>query len=49
MHEKNLDSIIDITYSYAMTIMNLLTPKQVLRAAWHVTAVAEGDSINLLH
>ncbi len=42
LHEKNLDSFMVITYSYTMVIMNLPTPKQVLRAAWHVTAVAEG-------
>ncbi len=32
----------NIPYSHDMIIMNLLTPKQVLRAAWRHTAVAEG-------
>lgn len=40
--KKLLDSPTNIPYIHAMIIMNLLTLKQVLRAAWHVNAVAEG-------
>jgi len=40
--KKYLDSPMKIPYIHAMIIVNLLTLKQVLRAAWRTNAVAEG-------
>jgi hypothetical protein len=40
--KKYLDSAMKIPYIHAMIIMNLLTLKHVLRAAWRTDAVAEG-------
>jgi len=40
--KKYLDSPMKIPYIHAMITVNLLTLKQVLRAAWRTNAVAEG-------
>ena len=40
--KKVLDSLKEFNYIRPMYITNLLTAKRVLKAAWHVTAVAEG-------
>jgi len=40
--KKLLDSLREFNYIHAMIIMNLLTLKQVLGAAWRIIAVAEG-------
>ena len=40
--KKLLDRLREFNYIHVMFIMNLLTIKRVLKAAWHVTAVAEG-------
>jgi hypothetical protein len=42
MVEKKLDSLRELTYIYFMIVMNLLSLKQVGKAAWRHTAVAEG-------
>jgi hypothetical protein len=40
--KKLLDRLGEFIYILLMNIMNLLTTKRGLKAAWHVTAVAEG-------
>ncbi len=40
--EKNLDRPMKIPYIHVMIIVNLLTLKHVLRAAWRTNAAAEG-------
>jgi hypothetical protein len=40
--KKLLDRLREFNYIHHMFMMNLLTIKRVLKAAWHVTAVAEG-------
>lgn len=40
--KKLLDRLREFNYIHPMSIMNLLTPKRGLVAAWHVNAVAEG-------
>jgi hypothetical protein len=42
MAKKLLDTLRKFIYIHHMSIMNLLTTKRGLAAAWHVIAVAEG-------
>ena len=42
MAKKLLDRLREFNYIHPMFIMNLLTIKRGLKAAWHVPAVAEG-------